>query len=262
MSTSAMYVAQTGLSSQQYRLQVIANNLSNVNTTGFKRERANFETQLYQTIRQSGGADDGGEGQNSSFTVGTGVRIVNTQKLHTQGAVISTDNALDVAINGTGFFQLLMPDGRIGYTRAGVFSRSADGILVSPSGYVVQPQIQIPDDATGIIISPDGKINVTRAGQTTSETTGQLALSNFINPVGLDPIGENLFVETDASGEPIEGIPSEGGFGKLQQGYLESSNVNVVQQLVDMIETQRAYEVSSKSIKAVDEMMQYVSNNL
>ena len=262
MSTSAMYVAQTGLTSQQYRLQVIANNLSNVNTTGFKRERANFETQLYQTVRQSGGADDGGEGQNSAFTVGTGVRIVNTQKLHTQGAVISTDNALDLAINGAGFFQVLMPDGRIGHTRAGAFSRSADGILVTPNGYVVQPQIQVPEDATSITITPAGEVNVILAGQTTAQNVGQISLSNFINPVGLDPVGENLFVSTDASGEAIEGVPGSGGFGKLQQGYLESSNVNVVQQLVDMIETQRAYEVSSKSIKAVDEMMQYVSNNL
>ena len=262
MSTSAMYVAQTGLTSQQYRLQVIANNLSNVNTTGFKRERANFETQLYQTVRQSGGADDGGEGQNSAFTVGTGVRIVNTQKLHTQGAVISTDNALDLAINGTGFFQVLMPDGRIGHTRAGAFSRSADGILVTPNGYVVQPQIQVPEDATSITITPAGEVNVILAGQTTAQNVGQISLSNFVNPVGLDPVGENLFVSTDASGEAIEGVPGSGGFGKLQQGYLESSNVNVVQQLVDMIETQRAYEVSSKSIKAVDEMMQYVSNNL
>ena len=262
MSTSAMYVAQTGLTSQQYRLQVIANNLSNVNTTGFKRERANFETQLYQTVRQSGGADDGGEGQNSAFTVGTGVRIINTQKLHTQGAVISTDNALDLAINGAGFFQVLMPDGRIGHTRAGAFSRSADGILVTPNGYVVQPQIQVPEDATSITITPSGEVNVILAGQTTAQTVGQISLSNFLNPVGLDPVGENLFVSTDASGEAIEGVPGSGGFGKLQQGYLESSNVNVVQQLVDMIETQRAYEVSSKSIKAVDEMMQYVSNNL
>lgn len=262
MSTSAMYVAQTGLTSQQYRLQVIANNLSNVNTTGFKRERANFETQLYQSLSQSSGADDGTEGQNSSFSVGTGVRIVNTQKLHTQGALISTENSLDLAIDGMGFFQVLMPDGRIGHTRAGTFSRSADGTLVTPNGYVVQPQIQIPDDSTSIIVSPSGEINVLRAGQTSAEAVGQLSLSNFINPVGLDPVGENLFVSTDASGEAIEGVPASGGFGKLQQGYLEASNVNVVQQLVDMIETQRAYEVSSKSIKAVDEMMQYVSNNL
>lgn len=257
-----MYVAQTGLTSQQYRLQVIANNLSNVNTTGFKRERANFETQLYQSLSQSSGADDGTEGQNSSFSVGTGVRIVNTQKLHTQGALISTENSLDLAIDGMGFFQVLMPDGRIGHTRAGTFSRSADGTLVTPNGYVVQPQIQIPDDSTSIIVSPSGEINVLRAGQTSAEAVGQLSLSNFINPVGLDPVGENLFVSTDASGEAIEGVPASGGFGKLQQGYLEASNVNVVQQLVDMIETQRAYEVSSKSIKAVDEMMQYVSNNL
>jgi flagellar basal-body rod protein FlgG len=262
MSTSAMYVAQTGLTSQQYRLQVIANNLSNVNTTGFKRERANFETQLYQSLSQSSGADDGTEGQNSSFSVGTGVRIVNTQKLHTQGALISTENSLDLAIDGMGFFQVLMPDGRIGHTRAGTFSRSADGTLVTPNGYVVQPQIQIPDDSTSIIVSPSGEINVLRAGQTSAEAVGQLSLSNFINPVGLDPVGENLFVSTDASGEAIEGVPASGGFGKLQQGYLEASNVNVVQQLVDMIETQRAYEVSSKSIKAVDEMMQYVANNL
>lgn len=262
MSSSAMHVAQTGLTSQQYKLQVIANNLSNVNTTGFKRERANFQTQLYQTLSQSGGAEAGSEGKNSSFSVGTGVAIVNTQKLHTQGAVVATENSLDLAINGLGFFQVLTPDGNFGYTRAGNFSRSADGVLVDPNGHVVQPQIQIPAEATSITINSAGEVSVLTPGSTASQNVGQIYLANFINPVGLQPIGQNLFSATEASGEAREGTPGIDGFGKLQQGFLESSNVDVVQQLVDMIETQRAYEVSSKSIKAVDEMMQYVSNNL
>ena len=261
MSSSAMHVAQTGLTSQQYKLQVIANNLSNVNTTGFKRERANFQTQLYQTLSQSGGAEAGNEGKNSSFSVGTGVAIVNTQKLHTQGAVVATENSLDLAVNGQGFFQVLTPAGTFGYTRAGNFSQSADGVLVDPNGHVVQPQIQIPADATSITINSSGEVSVLLPGNTTAQSVGQIYLSKFINPVGLNPIGQNLYQETEASGAASEGTPGNEGFGKLQQGFLESSNVDVVRQLVDMIETQRAYEVSSKSIKAVDEMLQYVANN-
>jgi flagellar basal-body rod protein FlgG len=257
-----MHVAKTGLNAQQTKMQVIANNLANVNTTGFKRDRANFESLLYQTIRSGGAQTADGNMLTSSSTVGTGVNMVNTQKLYSQGSLISTDNSLDLAIDGSGFFQVLMPDGRMGYTRNGTFSRNGEGTLTTSSGYVLQPEIDIPDNVSEINVSADGIVSVNLAGETQPQEVGQLTLANFANPRGLQPVGETFAVETPASGAPIEGAPLNGGFGKLVQGYLEGSNVNVVQQLVDMIETQRAYEVSSKSISSVDEMMRYLSNNL
>lgn len=262
MSSSAMHVAKTGLNAQQTKMQVIANNLANVNTTGFKRDRANFESLLYQTIRSGGAQTADGNMLTSSSTVGTGVNMVNTQKLYSQGSLISTDNSLDLAIDGSGFFQVLMPDGRMGYTRNGTFSRNGEGTLTTSSGYVLQPEIGIPDNVSEINVSADGIVSVKLAGETQPQEVGQLTLANFANPRGLQPVGETFAVEIPASGAPIEGAPLNGGFGKLVQGYLEGSNVNVVQQLVDMIETQRAYEVSSKSISSVDEMMRYLSNNL
>ena len=262
MSSSAMHVAKTGLNAQQNKMQIIANNLANVNTTGFKRDRANFESLLYQTIRSGGAQTADGNMLTSASTVGTGVTMVNTQKLYSQGSLISTDNSLDLAIDGSGFFQVLMPAGRMGYTRNGTFSRNGEGTLTTSSGYVVQPEIGIPDNVSEINVSADGIVSVKLAGETQPQEVGQLTLANFANPRGLQPVGETFAVETPASGAPIEGAPLNGGFGKLVQGYLEGSNVNVVQQLVDMIETQRAYEVSSKSISSVDEMMRYLSNNL
>jgi len=262
MSASAMHVAKTGLNAQQTKMQIIANNLANVNTNGFKRDRANFESLLYQVMRSGGAQTADGTALTSSSTVGTGVRLVSTQKLYSQGSLVSTENSLDVAIDGMGFFQVLMPDGRMGYSRNGAFSRNSGGTLTTASGYVLQPEIQIPDNVTEITIGQNGVISVMVAGRNQPEEVGQITLASFTNPRGLQPIGETFVIETAASGAPIEGIPYEGGFGKLQQGYLESSNVNVVQQLVDMIETQRAYEVSSKAISANDEMMRYISNNL
>lgn len=262
MSSSAMHVATTGLNAQQLKMQIIANNLANVNTNGFKRDRANFESLLYQVMRSGGAQTSDGTMLTSSSTIGTGVRLVSTDKLYTQGSLTSTENAMDMAIDGQGFFQVLLPDGRMGYTRNGAFSRDANGTLTTASGYVVQPQIQIPDGATEINVGANGVISVLAGGSSSPQEVGQLTLVDFTNPRGLQPIGENFVVETPASGTPIEGNPFEGGFGKITQGYLEGSNVNVVQQLVDMIETQRAYEVSSKSITAVDEMMKYISNNL
>jgi len=247
MSSSAMHVATTGLNAQQIKMQVIANNLANVNTNGFKRDRANFETLLYQVLR-SGGAQ-----------TGDGTMLTSSA---TQGNLVATENSMDLAIDGQGFFQVLLPDGRMGYTRNGSFSRDAEGTLTTASGYVVQPEIQIPEGATEINVGANGVVSVLVGGQAEPQEVGQLTLVDFINPRGLQPIGESFAVETPASGGPIEGNPFEGGFGKVTQGFLEGSNVNVVQQLVDMIETQRAYEVSSKSITAVDEMMRYVSNNL
>lgn len=262
MSSSAMHVAKTGLNSQQTKMQVIANNLANVNTTGFKKDRVNFESLLYQIQRSSGEQTSADTDLASAFAVGTGVRIVNTQKLYTQGSLVNTDNALDLAIDGSGFFQALLPDGRVGYTRAGVLSRNAEGLLTTSSGYIMQPQVTIPADATGINISNSGIVSVTVPGNDFGQEVGQISLVNFSNPRGLTPIGENFLVESSESGQPQAGAPLDGGFGKVLQGYVESSNVNVVQQLVDMIETQRAYEVSSKSITAVDEMMQFISRNL
>lgn len=262
MSTSSMHVAKTGLTAQQDRMQVIANNLANVNTTGFKRDRANFETLLYQVRRTAGEQTSGETNLNSSFSVGTGVRIVNAQKSFSQGSLINTDNALDVAIEGAGFFQVLLPSGQIAYTRNGTFSRNAEGVLSTSSGYVLQPEIQIPENASQINISSDGIVSVGIAGQTEAEEVGQIVMSDFVNRRGLQPIGESFLVESVASGEAINANPLEQGFGKLVQGSLEASNVNVVQELVNMIETQRAYEVSSKSISSVDEMMRFISNNL
>ena len=262
MSNSSMHVAKTGLNSQQTRMQVIANNLANVNTTGFKKDRANFESLLYQVKRASGDQTSADTDLNSAFAVGTGVRVVNTQKMYTQGSLVNTDNALDLAIDGSGFFQILMPDGRVGYTRNGSFSRNSEGTLTTGSGYVLQPEIQIPESVTQINVSADGIVSVQIAGQVDAEEVGQITLSDFANRSGLQPIGESFVVETGASGAATVGNPIEGGFGKLVQGALEGSNVNVVQELVDMIETQRAYEVASKSISSSDEMMQYINNNI
>lgn len=262
MSSAAMHVAKTGLNAQQTKMQIIANNLANVNTTGFKSDRPNFESLLYQVSQSAGGQTADGNMLTSASAVGTGVKLLNTQKLYTQGGLISTDNSLDLAIDGAGFFQVLMPDGNMGYTRNGTFSRNGEGTLTTSSGYVLQPQIQIPEGVQEINISSDGIVSVLLPGEAIPQEAGQLALANFINPRGLQAIGETFVIETPASGAPIEGLPRSAGFGKLNQGFLEGSNVNVVQQLVEMIETQRAYEVSSKSISGVDEMMRFLSNNL
>lgn len=262
MSTSSMHVAKTGLNAQQTRMQIIANNLANVSTTGFKRDRANFETLLYQVRRAAGDQTTADTNLTSSFSVGTGARIVNTQKIMGQGSMITTDNSLDLAIEGTGFFQVLMPDGRIGYTRNGSFSTNSDGVLTTSSGYVVQPEITLPEGAAQINISRDGIVSVLQAGAVNAEEVGQFTIADFTNRRGLQPVGESFFTQTDSSGEPIVGVPQEQGLGRLVQGSLEASNVNVVQELVEMIETQRAYEVSSKSITSVDEMLRFISNNL
>ena len=260
--SNAMHVAKTGLNAQQTRMQVIANNLSNLNTVGFKSDRVNFESLLYQVSRAGGDQTSEGTELTSALALGTGVRAVNTQKLYTQGGMVNTDNSFDLAIDGQGFFQVLMPDGRVGYTRNGSFSRSADGTMTTASGYVIQPEIRIPDEAVEVNISQDGIVSVRSSGQEVAQEVGQLSLATFANPRGLQPIGESFVVETTASGAATVAAPQSQGLGKLMQGALEASNVNVVQQLVEMIETQRAYEVSSKAITSSDEMMRYISNNL
>lgn len=262
MSSNVMHVAQTGLNAQQSRIQVISNNLANVNTTGFKRDRANFESLLYQVRRPAGAQTSEATTQTAPVTLGTGVRMVSTDKMYTQGNLTTTDNALDVAINGDGFFQVLMPDGRIGYTRNGTFSQNADGVLTTATGYVIQPEIQIPAGASSINVSRDGIVSVTMPDAVAPEEVGQLTLARFTNPRGLEPVGETMVVETAASGAPTVEAPLENGMGGLEQGALETSNVNVVQELVDMIEAQRAYEINSRSISASDEMMSYLANKL
>ena len=262
MGINAMHVAKTGLNAQQVRMQIISNNLANVNTNGFKKDRANFESLLYQVIRSSGAQTSVDTEVTSGYSVGTGVNIVNSNKHHSQGSIVSTDNSLDLAIDGGGFFQVLLPDGQIVYTRNGAFSRNDEGVLTTNSGFIIQPEIAIPAEATKINVSADGIISVQVPGQVEAQEVGQLQLADFQNRRGLEPIGENFYVETIASGPPILENPFAAGFGKLVQGSLEASNVNVVQELVDMIETQRAYEVNSKAITSVDEMLRFVNSNL
>ncbi len=259
---SALWIAKTGLDAQQTRMSVISNNLANVNTMGFKRDRAIFEDLLYQNVRQAGGQSSQNTVLPSGLNVGTGVRTVATEKLFTQGNLVQTDNALDVAINGRGFIQVLRPDGTLGYTRDGSFQVDAQGQLVTSNGYLVQPAMTIPNDALSITIGTDGVVSVVQPGQATPTQVGNLQLADFINPSGLQAIGENLYLETAASGAPQVGNPGLNGLGSLMQGSLESSNVNVVQELVGMIEAQRAYEMNSKAISTVDSMLQYASQNL
>jgi flagellar basal-body rod protein FlgG len=258
----ALWIAKTGLDAQQTRMAVVSNNLANVNTTGFKQGRAVFEDLLYQNVRQSGGQTSQDTELPSGLHLGTGVRIVATEKLFTQGSMQQTENALDVAIKGRGFFQILLPDGNLAYTRDGTFQRDSQGEMVTASGYSVQPSITIPDGAQSITIGNDGIVSVQLAGQASPTQVGSLETVDFINPVGLQPVGENLYIETASSGTAQAGMPGLNGFGSLVQGALEGSNVNVVSELVNMIETQRAYEMNSKAISTNDQMMQYLNNNI
>ncbi len=258
----ALWVAKTGLDAQQTRLAVISNNLANVSTTGFKQSRAVFEDLLYQNVRQVGGQTSQDTRLPSGLMLGTGVRTVATEKLHTQGGILTTDNALDIAIDGKGFFPILMPDGTEAYTRDGSFKLSDQGQIVTASGYVLQPGINIPADVQSITIGNDGVVSVALPGQPTPQIVGNIQIANFINPTGLQPIGENLFLESAASGTAQAGTPGLTGLGKLRQGSLEGSNVNIVAEMVGMIETQRAYEMNSRLIAATDEMLRYASNKL
>lgn len=258
----AMWVAMTGLEAQQTRMSVISNNLANVNTMGFKRDRAVFEDLLYQTVRQPGAQSSQDTQLPSGMMLGTGVRTVATEKLHTQGNIVQTNNSLDVAIQGRGFLQVLMPDGSLSYTRDGALQIDSTGQLVTASGYQVQPAITIPDNAQSVTIGSDGTVSVQIQGQASPSQLGTIQLADFINPAGLQPIGQNLFLETASSGSPTTGNPGLNGLGTVVQGALETSNVNVVEELVNMIEAQRAYEMNSKAISTSDRMLQFVTNNL
>jgi len=258
----ALWTAKTGLDAQQTRMAVVANNLANVSTTGFKRGRAVFEDLLYQTVRQPGAQSSQSSQLPSGLMLGTGVRMVATEKVFTQGNITPTGRSLDVAIQGRGFFQVLLPDGGAAYTRDGTFQIDSQGRLVTSSGYELQPGITFPQAVESLTIGSDGTVSVVEAGNSEPTQVGSLQLTDFINPTGLQPIGENLFKETAASGAPQTGTPGLTGLGSIAQSALESSNVNVVEELVNMIETQRAYEMNSKAIATVDQMLQYVSNNL
>ena len=258
----ALWIAKTGLDGQQTRQAVVANNLANINTNGFKRDRAVFADLLYQTVRQAGASSSQDTELSSGLMLGTGVRIVATEKLHSQGNVIKTDNDLDVSIQGRGFFEILLPDGSSAYTRDGAFQMDSQGQLVNPSGYVLQPGITIPASAINITIGSDGVVSALVSGNAAPTQVGNIQLVDFINPTGLQPRGENLYLETAASGAPQPGTAGLNGLGSLVQGSLETSNVNVVEELVNMIETQRAYEINSRAIETADQMLQFVTNNL
>ena len=258
----ALWVAKTGLDAQQTRMSVISNNLANTNTTGFKQDRASFEDLLYQQVRQPGGSSSAQTQLPTGLQLGTGVRVVATAKNFSQGGQQQTGRALDVMVNGRGFFEVMMPDGSSAYTRDGTFQINAQGELVTNSGYPVQPGIQIPEGAQSLTIGSDGTLSVQMSGQAASAEIGSLTLTDFINPAGLQAKGENLFLETTASGPAQNGTPGLNGLGSVVQGALEGSNVNVVEELVSMIETQRAYEMNAKAISTTDSMLGYLNNNV
>ncbi|WNJ27440.1 flagellar basal-body rod protein FlgG [Xanthomonas translucens pv. translucens] len=258
----ALWVAKTGLDAQQTRMSVVSNNLANTNTTGFKRDRASFEDLLYQQVRQPGGATSAQTQLPSGLQLGTGVRVVSTSSDFEQGNPQQTGRALDVMVNGRGFFEVQMPDGTTAYTRDGSFQINSQGELVTNSGYAVQPGIQVPEGAQSLTIGTDGTVSVQVAGTAAALEIGSLTLSDFINPSGLQAKGGNLYAETAASGPAQNGTPGLNGLGTTVQASLEGSNVNVVEELVSMIETQRAYEMNAKAISTTDSMLGYLNNNV
>ncbi|APR37293.1 flagellar basal-body rod protein FlgG [Paraburkholderia sp. SOS3] len=255
----SLYIAATGMNAQQAQMDVISNNLANVSTNGFKGSRAVFEDLIYQTLRQPGANSTQNTEIPSGSQVGTGVQQVATERLYTQGNLTQTGNSKDIAINGAGFFQVQMPDGTIAYTRDGSFQTDQQGRLVTSDGFPLQPAITLPQNATKLTIGQDGTVSITQGNSTNTVNIGSIQLATFINPAGLDSIGQNLFQETQSSGAPNVGQPSLNGIGPLQQGFVETSNVNVVQELVNMIQTQRAYEINSKAVTTSDQMLQTLS---
>jgi flagellar basal-body rod protein FlgG len=259
---ASLWVAKTGLDAQQTRMNVISNNLANVNTTGFKRDRAVFEDLLYQNIRQAGGQTGADTQAATGFQLGTGVRVMATEKIVAQGNMQTTENSLDLAIAGDGYFQIAQADGTIAYTRDGNFNLDNAGQIVTSSGQLLQPAITVPANAASVTIGQDGTVSVELQAGGGAQVLGQIQLARFINSAGLQSMGQNLMKETPASGPPQVGNAGVDGIGILMQGALEASNVNVVEEMVTMIETQRAYEINSKAISTVDGMLQYLNNNL
>lgn len=255
----SLWIAKTGMEAQQTQLDTISHNLSNVATNGFKRSHAVFEDLIYQNLRQTGANTTEQTLLPTGLQVGLGVRPVATSRIFSQGNLQQTTNNLDLAIKGSGFFQIQMPDGTTAYTRDGSFQLDANGQMVTSNGYTLMPGITIPATAQSVTIGQDGTVSVTLPGTATPSTVGQIQLANFVNPAGLDPRGQNLFAETASSGTPNAGAPNANGLGALQQGFVETSNVNVVEELVQMIQTQRAYELNSKAVQTSDQMLQKLS---
>ncbi|WP_367607246.1 flagellar basal-body rod protein FlgG [Legionella sp. W05-934-2] len=258
----ALWVSKTGLEAQDSHIATIANNLANVNTTGYKKGRAIFEDLIYQNLQQAGANSSQNSQIPTGINMGTGVRLVATEKLFNQGSIQNTGNAFDMAIEGRGFFQILLPDGTQAYSRDGTFHIDSQGQLVTNSGYVLQPPITIPQQTISVTIGKDGTVSAVIAGSNAPNQVGSIQMVDFINPSGLQPMGQNLFLETVSSGAAQQGIPGSNGLGTLQQGALEASNVNVVEELVNMIQAQRSYEITAKSIQTVDNMLQYITQTL
>lgn len=258
----ALWVSKTGLSAQDTKMATISNNLANVNTTGFKRDQAVFQDLLYQINRQPGGMNTQNSELPSGLQLGTGVRVAGTTKQFTQGNLEVTEQPLDLAVNGRGFFQVQMPDGEIAYTRDGQFQLNADGDVVTPSGFLLEPNITVPENATKVTIGRDGTVTAVVDNEAQPVNLGEVSLVDFVNPQGLQAMGDNLYRATNASGDPAEGEPGIGGLGTVEQGMTEASNVEVVEELVGMITTQRAYEMNSKVVSATDQMLQFVTNNI
>ena len=258
----ALWVSKTGLAAQDMNLTTISNNLANVSTTGFKKDRAEFQDLLYQIKRQPGAQSTQDSELPSGLQLGTGVRIVGTQKNFTAGSLQTTDQPLDMAINGRGFFQVMQPDGTVSYTRDGTFHLDSNGQIVTASGMALEPAIVVPADAQTFTVGTDGTVSITTAGNAAAQVIGNLQTADFINPAGLQAIGNNLFLETASSGAPNVGTPGLNGFGTTLQNTLENSNVSTVEELVNMITTQRAYEMNSKVISTADQMLQFVTQNL
>ncbi|HTC25538.1 flagellar basal-body rod protein FlgG [Dyella sp.] len=257
---SSLWIAKTGLDAQQTQMDVISNNLANASTTGFKASRASFQDLMYQNEGQPGSQTTEQTQSPSGLLLGTGVKVVGSEKLFTQGAVTQTGNSLDLAVNGNGFLQVSLPDGTVAYTRDGSLHEDSTGQLVTADGYPLVPSITLPANVNSVTIGTDGTVSVTSNGSTTPTTVGTMQLANFINPAGLQAMGQNLYLETESSGAAQTGQPGINGMGTIAQGSLESSNTNTVEEMVNMIEAQRTYEMNSKSISAVDDMLQFVIN--
>ena len=251
----SLWIARTGLDAQQTQLDVISNNLANVSTNGYKRQRAVFEDLLYQTMRQPGAQSSQQTQIPAGLQLGTGARPVSTAHIFTQGNLQKTDNTLDIAVNGNGFFQVLLPDGTTGYTRDGSFQKDNQGQIVTSDGYPLQPNITIPANALTVSVGTDGTVSITQAGTAATTQIGSIQLATFVNAAGLQSIGQNLYLETAASGTPTPNTPGTNGAGIVNQGYVETSNVNVAEELVTMIQTQRAYELNSKVVSTSDAML-------
>ncbi len=252
----SLWTAATGMAAQQHNIDTISNNIANVSTTAFKKNRAEFQDLLYQTIRPAGVTNNVGAQYPTPIEIGHGVKLSGTTRIFEQGEAVTTNNTLDLMINGDGFFQIQMPDGSIAYTRDGSFKQDANGNIVTSDGYYMEPQMTIPSGTSSVTIRQNGEIDVAIQGQTNTQTVGQIQLVKFVNPSGLAAMGTNLYSETEASGEPTEGTPSLAGYGSISQGMLEGSNVSVVDEMVNLIAAQRAYELNARAIQTSDEMLQ------